>query len=191
MRFALLFCVATFLGHAILLAQEPPLPKSDTQDPAIEAPEAKPSTTAAPLSTPAPQLIPPDVLPLHEPNASPPPADSNLLTVPQLDEALARSPANAAAADTRRQAEWRQLRNRVANDADLKEKLRMAEAAPTDLQKRRLLGRYYKAYFGRMIALAATPELKAYLEAKKTEQLNALPQPRTRPEPSPSAKAKG
>ena len=111
------------------------------------------------------------------------------MTIPQLDEALARSPVNAAANATRRQIEWRELRNRVANDADLKAKLRVAEAARTDLEKRKLLGRYYEAYFGRMIALASSAEFKAFLEEKKTEQLSALAQRRVRPEPSPSARA--
>ncbi|MDQ3118684.1 MAG: hypothetical protein M3Q89_03815, partial [Verrucomicrobiota bacterium] len=172
-------------------AQDAPLPKPESQDPASEAPSVQVSPASSPLPTPAPQLIPPDVLPLSERTASPAPGGSSSLSIPQLDDAFARNPAHTVADATRRQIEWRELRNRIANDADLKAKLRLAEAAPTDLKKRKLLRSYYDAYFGRMTALASTPEMKAYLKDRKTEQLNKLPQPRVRPDTSPSAKPNG
>jgi hypothetical protein len=130
-----------------------------------------------------PQLIPDDTLPAVAPNATAP-------SLQQLDEAFKEKPISTAAADYRNRLEWRRLRNIVTNDAELKAALATAEAAKTDLQKRKLLRRYYEMCFGRMIRLASTPEMKAYLTARKNEQLGLLPQPHVRPTPTPSPSPK-
>jgi hypothetical protein len=57
--------------------------------------------------------------------------------------------------------------------------------ARTDVDKRNLTRTYYKIYYARMQALAETPDVKAYLEQRKTESLNSLAQPNVRPEPTP------
>ena len=182
MRYPLLICAGVFLGSvAVFAQQDAPLP-----EPEIPGTTPVEQPFPSPLASPPRQLIPPDVLPPSKPAATSP----NVTTIPQLDAELARGPVNAAAHATQLQIGWRELRNRVANNADLKEKLRLAEAARTDLKKRQLLGLYYEAYFGRMMALASTPELKNYLEAEKDERLKTLAQPRTRPSPASAAKAK-
>ncbi|MFL6594947.1 MAG: hypothetical protein ACJ8HQ_05840 [Chthoniobacterales bacterium] len=142
---------------------------------------ADPAATPLP-EPPPPQLIPDEILPAATPAASAP-------NLQQLDEAFKDNPITTAAADYRLRIEWRKLRNLVVNDAEVKAALATAEAAKTDLQKRKLLRRYYELIYAKMLARAATPEMKAYLAARKTEHLNMLPQPRVRPEPTPIAKA--
>lgn len=97
-----------------------------------------------------------------------------------LDQGFSPAPLSAAAESQRQHVEWRRLRNAVQNDADLKAALRAATEARTDLEKRKLLGRYYDLFYDRMIARAA-PDMKIYLLARKREAVGLLPQPRVRP----------
>ncbi|MDQ6623738.1 MAG: hypothetical protein M3Y86_09685 [Verrucomicrobiota bacterium] len=106
-----------------------------------------------------------------------------------MDEAFKDNPLTTAAADYRQRIEWRKLSNVVVNDSAVKAALAAADAARTDLEKRKLLRRYYDIFFGKMIDLAGTPEMKAYLTARKNEEQAALPQPHVRPEPSAPATA--
>jgi len=178
MRISLLLCTfAAAAGLLTVAAQEPALPQPESQD----APTPQPSGSVPPPL--APQLIPDDVLPLPAPVPS-------VASLPQLDEAFKDNPLSAAAADYRRRIEWRRLRNRVVNDSMVKAALANADAARTDLQKRKLLRRYYEMLFGKMIARASTPDMKAYLMDRKKDHLNSLPQPHVRPETSPSVVAK-
>ena len=62
--------------------------------------------------------------------------------------------------------------------------------ARTDPEKRDLARAYYKMFYGRMLALAETPEVKAYVEQKKKDAINSLAQPRLRPEPTPRPPSK-
>ncbi len=157
---------------------EPPLPSPETQE-AAQSPS--PSEQATPA---APQLIPPiSSSPSTMPGAPPIP---NPPTIPQLDEAFKTTPLSVAAENARHQVEWRDLRNRLVSNPQIKTALATAETARTDLEKRQLLKKYYELYFGKMIELAGTPELKAYLNDRKNEQLAQLPQPRTRPTPTPT-----
>ncbi len=174
---ALLFC----LGLAAVRADEPPLPKPETQD------DATPSPSASVPPPPPTQLIPDDVLPLRDRSAAPAPGTPAFPTIPQLDEGFKANPLSAAAEDYRRRLEWRKLQNKLVNDGEVKAAFASAQGARTDLEKRKLLRRYYELYYGKMIAMAAAPDLKAYLNNRKTEQLNTLPQPRVRPTPTPSA----
>jgi cell division septation protein DedD len=106
--------------------------------------------------------------------------------LPQLDEVFKEKPLNAAAENQRRLLEFRELRNRIAADRELKAAFGKAQTAGTDLEKRKLLRAYYELYFGKLMAMAKTPELQAYLVAKKNEHLAPLPQPRVRPESVPA-----
>jgi len=188
MKSTLLSCTLVFLWSVFLQAQEPALPNSKNKN---RAAESSPSPEAlSPLPTPLPQLVPPDILPLSERVASPAPPGAKVSNLPQLDEGFKASPVNAAAEANRRQFEWRELRNRVANDQDLKAKLKLAETASTDLDRRKLLRSYYEAYFRRMDALAATPEMKVFLQDQKTRALASLAQPRVRPDASLPSKRK-
>ena len=73
---------------------------------------------------------------------------------------------------------WRQLKNRTVNDPDVQAAKKYAQAARTDLEKRKRLRNYYDVYYQRMSALATTPELKLALQALKVIHQNMLIQPR-------------
>ena len=172
-----------------LAAQDAPLPRPATQVPA----PLEPTPTPAPNSPPAaPALIPADILPAPNPAAPAPMPD--IPTIEQLDQAMSPPPLSAAAEAHRLHVEWRKLRNQAQNDARVKAALAKADAARTDLERRRLLARYFEIFHARMIAIAP-PEMKDYLVTRKREALAALPQPRVRPEtapkqtPSPAAAA--
>jgi hypothetical protein len=171
---ALLFC-APFVR-----AQEPPLPA------ATETPAASPFVR--------PQLNIPDIPLTVEPsplvpNTSPAPKKS-APPLSELDAAFQKSPLGQAAEEQRLHVEWRRLRNRTVQDPEVVAAKTASERARTDLEKRNLLRAYYKIHYAHMQALAATPEMKAYLEQKKNAALGGLDQPRVRPQatarPSPS-----
>ena len=46
-------------------------------------------------------------------------------------------------------------------DPQVEKALAAAEAARTDLEKRKLLRQYYELYYAKMIGLASKPDLKA------------------------------
>jgi hypothetical protein len=155
-------------------AQEPPLPA------ATETPTASPSGR--------PELNIPDIPLTVEPaplvpNISPAPSKS-APPLEELDAAFKRSSLGQAVEEQRMHVEWRKLKNRTVDDPDIVALKAAAEKAHTDLEKRNLLRAYYKLHYNRMQTLAATPELKAYLEAKKKAMLASLDQPHVRPNPT-------
>jgi hypothetical protein len=176
-RAVILLCaLASAFTAARLPAQDAPLPQVDAQNPA--------AATVQPSATPAPAVPPPIVIPedlMREP-AGAPSAVPDVPTIPQLNDSFKPAPLGPAAQLQQLNIESRKLRNRVQNEARIKAALAHAEAAPNDLEKRKRLAKYYDAYYGRMIALAATPELKSYIRERKSESLVALKQPRVRPE---------
>ncbi len=181
--FALLLLVAFAwaAGKFHVSAQEAPLPKPATQDPAPLEPT--PTPEGMPASPPAaPDLIPADILPPPDPAAPAPLPD--IPTIEQLDEGLKPPPLSPAAEGYRLHVQWRKLRNQVQNDPAVKAAFARAEAARTDLEKRKLLARYYELFY-RKIAAIAPAEMKTYLNDRKKEHLAALPQPRVRPETAP------
>jgi hypothetical protein len=85
----------------------------------------------------------------------------------------------------------------VVNDPDVVAAKRAADTARTDLEKRQLLRAYYDLYYGRMRAMASSPEMKKALDEFKMAHLSRTSQRRVRPEedadlptPSPSPKKK-
>jgi hypothetical protein len=116
---------------------------------------------------------------LPTPSKSAPPLE-------ELDAAFKRSSLGQAVEEQRMHVEWRKLKNRTVGNPDIVAAKAAAEEARTDLEKRNLMRAYYKLHYTRMQALAATPELKAYLEAKKNAMLASLDQPHVRPSPTPS-----
>lgn len=103
--------------------------------------------------------------------------------ISQLDALFKQTPISKEAEDYRIRVESRQLLNRVVNEPDLLAAKRAATAARTDLQKRELLKAYYAKLYNRMLALATAPEVKKFLEARKSEYLGSVNQPRVRPSP--------
>jgi hypothetical protein len=177
------FVVAALLvaTACTLAAQQPDLPKPESEEPAASpAPSARSSPSPAPESIPQQPLSPEERAALL---AQPPPV---VPSITELDEPFKDKPISPLAEAAERRAQWRELRNRVANDADLRAVRRKAEAARTDLEKRKLMRAYYELYFGKMIALTPDPGLKSYLNDRKNEHVRALPQPRVRPSPTPA-----
>jgi hypothetical protein len=85
--------------------------------------------------------------------------------------------------------EWRQLKNRTVHDPEVVAAKAAAQAAKTDLEKRKLMQTYYKIFYAHMEALATTPDVKNYLEQKKNSMIASLDQPHVHPEPTPRPSA--
>jgi hypothetical protein len=133
------------------------------------------------VSRAAPRVIPADLLaaPAAQPGATTrrPPVP----TVSEIDAGFAPKPLSPEMDNHRRHIEWRKLRNRVQNEAAVRQALVHAQTAPTDLAKRKRLRDYYELLYARMGA-GATADMKAFLQQRKSEALATLPQPRVRPE---------
>ena len=122
----------------------------------------------------------------EEPSPTPPPNGPELPELKQLDDSFNKPKSLGKDADTLQvHALWRQLKNRTVNDPDVQAAKKYAQAAPTDLEKRKRLSDYYEVYYRRMSALATTPELKLALQALKDTHQAVLAQPRVRPSPTP------
>ncbi len=155
------------------------LPGQEAELPSREGEEPTPTPAGVALPTPPPQLIPDDILPA--PDLSPTPGGVQpQTTIQELDDSLQAKPVNPESENRRLHIEWRKLRNRVQNDPEVRAALARAEAARTDLEKRKLLARYFEIFFGKMIAIGPA-EMKDYLLARKQEHLATLPQPSVRP----------
>ena len=116
---------------------------------------------------------------------SPEPNGPDVPELSQLDEAF-KQPSLGKEGDERRlHIEWRQLKNQVVNDPEVRAAKATAQAARTDLEKRNLLRDYYNIYYQRMSALASSAEIKLALNALKTAHQNQANQPRVRPTPTP------
>jgi hypothetical protein len=169
--------IALFFCTVDLRAQEPPLPA------ATETPSASPSPapTRPDLNIPEiPLSVEPTPL---VPNVSPAPKKS-APPISELDKAFKKSSLGQATEEYRLHVEWRELQNRTAHDPEVVAAKAATKKTKTDLEKRVRTREYYKIYYAHMLALASTPELKAYLEEKKKGALAALAQARVRPEPT-------
>ena len=121
----------------------------------------------------------------EEPSPTPPPNGPELPELKQLDDSFKPKSLGKAADELQVHALWRQLKNRTVNDPEVQEAKKYAQAARTDLEKRKRLNSYYEIYYQRMSALATTPELKVALQAQKDSHQGILAQPRVRPSPTP------
>ena len=122
----------------------------------------------------------------EEPSPTPPPNGPELPDLKKLDDSFSKPKSLGKEAETLRiHALWRQLKNRTVNDPDVQAAKNYAQAARTDLEKRKRLRSYYDVYYQRMSALATTPELKLALQALKDVHQNMLSQARVRPSPTP------
>ncbi len=191
MKFSLAMMFAgLFVSTALVCGQEPPLPARS------EVPVATP--TASPVTRP--QLNIPDIPIPVEPKAlvpnpsittqfrAPNSADTAKATtaLSQLDAAFQESPLGQAAEEQRLHIEWRQLQNRTGRDPEVLAAKESAAKAKTDFDKRARLRAYYNIHYAKMRALASSPALKSYLDAKKAAVLGGLAQPRVRPQNSQS-----
>ena len=118
---------------------------------------------------------------------SPKPNGPEVPELSQLDEAF-KQPSLGKEGDERKlHIEWRQLKNQVVNDPDVRAAKVTAQAARTDLEKRNRLRDYYSVYYQRMSALAASAEMKLALEGLKGSHVALLAQPNVRPSTDGSA----
>ena len=121
----------------------------------------------------------------EEASPTPPPNGPELPELKQLDESFKPKSLGKDADTLQVHALWRQLKNRTTNDPEVQAAKKYAQAARTDLEKRKRLNNYYEIYYQRMSALATTPELKIALQALKDAHQIILSQPRVRPSPTP------
>jgi hypothetical protein len=118
---------------------------------------------------------------------SPKPNGPEVPELSQLDEAF-KQPSLGKEGDERKlHIEWRQLKNQVVNDPEVRAAKATAQAARTDLDKRNRLRDYYSVYYQRMSALAASAEMKLALEGFKSSHVALLSQPNVRPSTDGSA----
>ena len=110
--------------------------------------------------------------------------------IDELDQAFKQTSLGKAADEARLHTQWRELSNRIINESDLVAARNMADKMKTDLAKRQQLRVYYAMFYDRMRAQAASPELKNYIDARKTQHLGLTAQNRVRPSPSPAATTK-
>jgi hypothetical protein len=162
-----------FVSLRILLALSAMAPALHAQD------AARPTVDLAAKKTQRPSPVA---------SAEPPSPDFPELS--QLDEAFKQTSMGKSADQFRLHAEWRRLRNQVANIPDVVAAKKAADAARTDLEKRQLLRHYYDVCYAHMQALAQAPDVKTGLEEMRTGHLGALDQPRVRPSPSPAPSVK-
>jgi hypothetical protein len=162
---------------ALLSSMTLTLRGQDAAPPAVDlySTEKKPEVTATPFP---------------EPNGPEMPELS------ELDEAFKQRSLGKQADEYRLHIEWRQLKNRVVNDPEVRAAKATAQAARTDLEKRNRLRDYYNVYYERMSALASSPEMKLALDGMKTSHLSRISQPRVRPstdgdQPTPEPTAEG
>ena len=173
------FTLALFASGSLATAQEPPLPAA--------------TSTPSPNPSVRPELNIPDIPMTVEPsplvpNTSPAPKKT-VPSIQELDTAFQHSSMGQAVENQRLHLEWRKLKNRTAQNPEVVAAKKAADAAPTELEKRELMRTYYKIFYGRMLALAESPDLKAYLEQRKAELINSLEQPHVRPQPTARPKA--
>jgi hypothetical protein len=147
---------------ALLASMTLTLRGQDAAPPAVDlyATEKKPEVTA----TPFPEANGPDLPELS-----------------QLDEAFKKRSVSKEVDGRRLHLEWRQLKNQLVNDPEVRAAKATAQAARTDLEKRNRLRDYYSVYYERMSALTASAEMKLALQGFKTSHLARLSQPRVRP----------
>src|SRR5438874_12469146 len=110
--------------------------------------------------------------------------------IDDLDQAFKQSSLGKAADEARLHAQWRELSNRIINEPNLVAARTKAEKMRTDLAKRQQLRLYYTMFYDRMRAQAVSPELKTYIDTRKTQHLGLTAQNRVRPSPSPAATPK-
>jgi hypothetical protein len=121
----------------------------------------------------------------EEASPTPPPNGPELPELKQLDDSFKPKSLGKDADALQVHALWRQLKNRTVNDPEVQAAKKYAQAARTDLEKRKRLSDYYEVYYKRMSALATTPELKVALQQLKDVHQGTLAQPRVRPSPTP------
>src|ERR1700755_2080808 len=82
----------------------------------------------------------------EDPSPTPPPNGPELPELKQLDDSFKPKSLGKDADLLQVHALWRQLKNRTVNDPEVQDAKRYAQAARTDLEKRKRLNSYYEVY---------------------------------------------
>ena len=176
-KICLTFILALVVAE-IAWAQSSPAPSNTSE----QAAQAQISTSgAAPSDSPSvpvepPSLIPPNILP--PPGKLPQPPAAPALEL--LNNFFKQNSMGKAADEHRLHVQMAELEVKIRNDEDLHALKAFANRASTDLERRHRLRTYYEAYFKKLRALTATPELKTYLTAQEASHERLLLQPRVR-----------
>jgi hypothetical protein len=164
------------------VAQSSPSPTISSAAPTSSesAPDAAAPSPSATVAVEPPSLIPPNILPGPGPAALPHiPSGPDLQT---LNTFFKQTSLGKTADEHRLHLQMSALETRIRNDEDLHALQASANKARTDLERRHALKAYYKLYFGKLRALASTPDLQDYLKAQEAAHEVALLQPRVRHE---------
>lgn len=170
--------LAALGGCALTSFAQSPAP-SETSVQATNAQAAPPAAAPSPSVTESvepPSLIPPNILPAPDSLPKIPAAPE----IEQLKSYFKTTSLGKAADEHRLHLQMVALEAGIRNDEDLRATKALAMQAPTDLERRHRLKDYYGRYFGKLRALATTPELKEYLTAQEATRKLALLQPRVR-----------
>src|SRR5260370_21388102 len=103
------------------------------------------------------------------PTPYPQPNGPEIPELPQLDEGFKPKSLGKEVDERRLHIQWRQLKNQVVNDPQVRAAKAFAQTARTDLEKRNRLRNYYDIYYGRMSALASNPHFNAALAATNND----------------------
>jgi hypothetical protein len=165
-------------------AQSPAPDSAQTPAPATSSDVTSLEATPSPSSTvpvEPPSLIPPNILPGPGRAALPQiPAGPDLKL---LSDLFKQTTLGKVADEYRLHLQMAALETHIRNETDLHEARAWADKAHTDLERRHRFKAYYQLYFKKLIALASTPELQAYLRAHQAAQESSLLQPRVRHDP--------
>ncbi len=152
------------------------------------APLPAATPTIPPLGGPSPTIVPVEPASIIPPNTLPGPDLGSVPQIPaapelqKLNELFKRSSLGQAADEHRLHVQTAALETQIRNDQDLHELKRLADAAPTDLERRHRFRNYYEAYYRKLRARADSPELIAYLKVQEAAHEATLLQPRVRHE---------
>lgn len=167
-------CLASLAFFAVASLAQTPAP-DNTSARATNPETAAPSPSAtAPVEPPS--LIPPNILPAPE-------SLPKIPAAPELEllNSFFKSTSLGKAADEHRlHVQMVALEAHIRNDGDLHALRASALRTSTDLERRHRLKDYYESYFGKLRALATSPELKAYLDVQEAARKLTLLQPRVR-----------
>ncbi len=175
-----IFFLAAFGGCALTSFAQSPAP-SETSVQATNAETAASAAAPSPSVTESvepPSLIPPNILPAPESLPKTPAAPE----IELLKSYFKTTSLGKAADEHRLHVQMVALEAGIRNDEDLRVIKALAMQAPTDLERRHRLKEYYGRYFGKLRALATTPDLKEYLTAQEATHKLTLLQPRVRHE---------
>ena len=140
------------------------------------------ASTPTPSPTPVPDLLIPAQSAM--PGETPPPDIPKLDSMPalsQLDAAFHKSSLGKEADENRLRLEARDLKNRVIREPELVAARKAADTAVTDADKRELLRAYYSRLYSRMRSLAASDDVRKFIDTEEQAHISSTAQPRVRP----------